>query len=388
MTNSVVVSLEFRFFMTEDGQFWTDSVNDNRFWQRYLDIFDTVYIVARVKKVAINQENWKSVGSDKIKFLPLSYYVGPIQMVKKLFRLNRELDKIGDLPYHFILRVPSFIGILLYRKLLKKNKKFALEVVGDPDDVFRKKTLQVQYVNFYRWLFVRELKLQCDKASAISYVTSDTLQKKYPANNNASVVACSDIELPDYFYTKPFRDFSQKKSFRLLFIGSLAQKYKGLDILLNALASPLLKDMVLHLTVLGDGKYRAEYEDLSLQLGIEEQIVFQGYITDTEEIYKSYLSADIFILPSLTEGLPRVIIEAMATSLPVIATSVGGIPELLDDTSLVEAGDVDQLAQKIYQFTHSFELLESEAQRNYLHAKQYHYSVLKEKREAFLRSIV
>lgn len=388
MTNSVVVSLEFRFFMTADGKFWTDSINDNTFWQRYLDVFDKVYIVARVKKVDKNQETWKNVGSSKIKFLPLSYYVGPTQMIKKLFHLDYELDKIATLSYRFILRVPSFISILLYRKLLKKNKKFALEVVGDPDDVFQTKTLQVKYVNFYRWLFVRELKLQCNQAMAVSYVTSTTLQQKYPANRSAFKIACSDIELPDYFYTKPFRNFSQKKSFQLLFIGSLAQRYKGLDILLKALTHPLLKDAMLQLTILGDGKYRKKYNDLVLQLGIEEQVVFKGYITDKKEIHKYYLSSDIFILPSFTEGLPRVIIEAMATSLPVIATSVGGTPELLDSTSLVKAGDIDQLAEKIYQFIHSSELLEKEAKKNYLHSMNYKHTLLQNRREDFFRRIL
>ena len=388
MINKVVVSLEFRFFMTADGQIWTDSIYGNEFWQRYLDVFDEVYIVARVKKVDKSQEAWKSVGNSKIKFLPLSYYIGPVQMIKKLFDLNRELSKIADLPYYFILRVPSFIGILLYRKLLKRNKRFALEVVGDPDDVFQADTLKAKNVDFYRWLFVQKLKMQCKSASFVSYVTSHALQKKYPVHANTITTYYSSIELPDYFYTKPFRDFAQKKSFKLLFIGSLAQPYKGFDVLLNALADPILDKEALELTILGDGKLREEYENLSIQLGIGDKVDFKGYITDKKEIYQYYLSSDIFILPSFTEGLPRVVIEAMSTSLPVIATNVGGIPELLNDTALVESGNVEQLAEKVYQFVDSAELLQREAERNYKEAGNYKYSILQNRREEFFRKML
>ncbi len=388
MTNKVVVSIEFRFFMTPDGKVWTDSMYDNEFWKRYLDVFNEVYIVARIKNVKTSQNTWKNVGNNKIKFLPLTYYLGPIQMIKKIFNLNHELNKVADLPYHFILRVPSFIGILLYKKLVKKNKKFALEVVGDPDDVFRADTLKVKFVDFYRWLFVRELKMQCSLASAVSYVTAHTLQKKYPVADNIFTTNYSSIELPDYFYIEPSRDFSQKTSFKLLFIGSLAQKYKGLDVLLEALAHPILNTDKLELTILGDGKYRKEYENLSIQLGIDDTVKFKGYITDKKEIHKYYLSSDIFILPSLTEGLPRVVIEAMSTSLPVIASNVGGVPELLDRNSLVEPGNIIQLAEKIHQFISSSEILFSEADKNYLESKNYKYTLLQNKREEFFRKIL
>lgn len=388
MENKVVVSLEFRFLMTPDGMIWTDSIYDNEFWQRYLDIFDEVYIVARVKKVDKSQQTWKSVGNSKIKFLPLTYYVGPIQIIKKVFDLNRELTKISDLPYHFILRVPSFIGILLYRKLLKRDKKFGLEVVGDPDDVFQVDTLKVKFVDFYRWLFVRELRMQCSSASAVSYVTANTLQKKYPANKDVFTTNYSSIELPDYFYSEPFRDFSQQKLLELLFIGSLAQKYKGLDILLKALAHSILNTADLKLTIVGDGMYKNEYEILSLELGIADKVSFQGYIADKKEIHKYYMSSDIFVLPSLTEGLPRVVIEAMSTSLPVIATNVGGIPELLNSTSMVDSGNVDQLAVKIEQFINDNELLYKEAKRNYIESKNYKYDLLQDRRKEFFRKII
>jgi len=388
MTNKVVVSLEFRFFMTPDGQVWTDSINDNGFWQRYLNVFDEVYVVARVKNVDKSQEIWKRVGSSNIIFLPLVHYIGPMEMMKNIFNLNRSIDKISDLPQHFILRVPSFIGILLYRKLRKKNKKFAVEVVGDPDDVFQPNTLKAKFVGFYRWLFVRELQMQCRAASAVSYVTSDTLQKKYPASSNAFTTNYSSIELPDYFYTEATRNFSQKKSFKLLFIGSLAQTYKGLDVLLKALVDPVLNNETLELVVLGDGKLRNEYENLVLELGIQDQVEFKGYITDKKEIYQYYLAADIFVLPSLTEGLPRVVIEAMSTSLPIIATNVGGTPELLNEIALVESGNIAQMSEKIYQFVNSSELLQKEAERNYLESNNYRYSLLQKRREEFFRKML
>ncbi len=98
------------------------------------------------------------------------------------------------------------------------------------------------------------------------------------------------------------------------------------------------------LLIVGDGELRAELEGLVRSLKLQEKIFFLGNRKDIPELLQA---ADIFVLSSLWEGQPIVLLEAMASGLPIIATSVNGIPEIITngrDGLLVDAGSVDGMA--------------------------------------------
>jgi glycosyltransferase involved in cell wall biosynthesis len=82
------------------------------------------------------------------------------------------------------------------------------------------------------------------------------------------------------------------------------------------------------LVITGDGELQASMADLAAQLGIAEQVRFLGFRTDMPFILKA---ADLFVLTSRWEGCPMVILESMALGVPVLATNVGGVPELVMD---------------------------------------------------------
>jgi len=99
----------------------------------------------------------------------------------------------------------------------------------------------------------------------------------------------------------------------------------------------------LRLLVVGDGAERATLEDHARRLGIDEAAVFTGFRTDVTDLLRA---ADIFVLPSLLEGMPHAVLEAMAVGLPVVASAVGGVPEVVahgDTGLLVSAGDAGLL---------------------------------------------
>ena len=139
------------------------------------------------------------------------------------------------------------------------------------------------------------------------------------------------------------------KVYDLLFAGRL-EDAKGVDVLIRAVS--ILQDRFkfeVKLAILGDGSKRAHLEDLSNQLKVTDEISFFGVQKDV----KSFLAASkIFVLPSRWEGLPVVILEAMANRMPIIATPVGGIPEVIEDGVngiLVEPENPEALAKKIYE---------------------------------------
>lgn len=96
----------------------------------------------------------------------------------------------------------------------------------------------------------------------------------------------------------------------------------------------------------GDGFYRRELEQLAVECGVARHVVFTGERADMDAVFRSF---DIFVLPSLREGMPVTVLEAMAASVPVIATQVGGIPKLLENGTgiLVDPEDADGLAENL-----------------------------------------
>jgi glycosyltransferase involved in cell wall biosynthesis len=128
---------------------------------------------------------------------------------------------------------------------------------------------------------------------------------------------------------------------RIVSVGRLAAP-KDFRTLVRALA--LLPRGAAEALIVGDGPDRAQLEAEIARLGLAEQVLLAGERRDVPELLAR---ADLFVLSSRSEGLPVSVLEAMAAGLPVIASSVGGLPELVADGEtgmLVEAGDVDDLA--------------------------------------------
>lgn len=131
---------------------------------------------------------------------------------------------------------------------------------------------------------------------------------------------------------------------RLVFVGRLAAA-KGLTILLEAVAK--VDDVTLDIA--GDGPDRKILEEKARSLGISDRVAFLGYRSQTQ-VRDLLRRSDIFVLSSFAEGLPVVLMEAMAAGVPVIATRVAGIPELVRDQEsglLVPPGDSDAAADAI-----------------------------------------
>lgn len=134
-------------------------------------------------------------------------------------------------------------------------------------------------------------------------------------------------------------------SLHLLTVARLSPE-KGLTILLDAIAMAQSKRADVHLTIVGDGPLRTALEEQVRRLRLTDSVTFAGAIGQ-DRIRTFYQDADAFVLSSFSEGLPVVLMEAMSTSLPVIASRITGIPELVRENTdglLVPPGNVDALA--------------------------------------------
>lgn len=132
---------------------------------------------------------------------------------------------------------------------------------------------------------------------------------------------------------------------RLLFVGRLAG-VKGVPVLLQALARLKTQHPALQLTLIGDGPERPRIEAEAKALGLGDNTRFLGYQSQ-DAVAEALQQSDLFVLPSFAEGLPVVLMEAMAAALPVVTTRIAGVPELVQDGEsglLVAPGDVDALS--------------------------------------------
>ncbi|MEZ5843184.1 MAG: glycosyltransferase family 4 protein [Hyphomicrobiaceae bacterium] len=129
----------------------------------------------------------------------------------------------------------------------------------------------------------------------------------------------------------------------LLFIGEL-RLLKGVDVLIDAIAL-LSSRRRISATVVGDGSDAALFQDMAREAGLADRIVFTGAMPAAE----AFSRGRVMVVPSRAESLPYIVLEAAARAMPLVATDVGGIPEIVKgtDTSLVAPGNAARLAEAL-----------------------------------------
>jgi len=372
----VDVVIEQRFYRCAEQKYWTDNAFPYDFWNRYLTVFSSVNIVARVSVVAEANANWKRVDGPGVSFISLPSYIGPYQFLRNLPNLVKVLYGRKLQPRHIIYRIPGILAAFYDVIARSRGQHYAAEVVGDPADVFAKGANTSVFRAFFSWLFSALLRKQCRGATAISYVTETSLQKRYPPNPNAFQTHYSSIQLnaDDYLLRNQYR---MTQPVKLLCIGNLSQPYKGCDFMLHTLARLNTQGAQFQLRWVGGGHLQPSMQKLANQLGLEQVVSFVGNLAERADINHELDQADVFVLSSRQEGLPRVLIEAMARSLVCVATNVGGVCELLPSEFIVERDDEGQLSAFLSQVSQldASELLRI-GQANNLKAHNYENSAL------------
>jgi len=383
----VDVVIEQRFYRCDQNKFWTDNAFPYAFWTRYLDVFTRVNIVARVSQVSAPKSDWKRVDGQDINFVNLPAYIGPLGFIKVLPRLIQILRLRKVVDRKIIYRVPSILSTFYNVFATTSDQSYGAEVVGDPADVFAVGASKNFFRPFFKWLFVKMLKAQCQGAVSLSYVTEYSLQQRYPPNPSGFDTHYSSIQLEKSDFNQRFK-YSLSLPIKIVCIGNLTQPYKGCDFMLETLAQLHKQQINCHVLWVGGGYLLAEMQLLAQQLGVDGQVEFIGNLASRELIRKQLDQADLFILTSRQEGLPRVLIESMARSLVCIATNVGGVKELIAKDFIIERDNKDQLVETIERVSQLTEkqLLEV-ATINYNKALEYNDESLNKRRQAMYQHL-
>ncbi|MBN2087485.1 glycosyltransferase family 4 protein [Candidatus Peregrinibacteria bacterium] len=169
---------------------------------------------------------------------------------------------------------------------------------------------------------------------------------------------------------------SKRDKFTILCVSRLTSR-KGISFLIKAFAKlNSTNDCVL--TIVGGGNREIELKNLAKDLGVDKSIEFLGAVSK-EEIPKSYRSSDVFVLPSLYEGMSNSCLEAMASGIPVVTTDTGGMKELLDNDMIIRKQDSESIFEVLNKLKNSPELCQQIGQSNLKTAEQMKWSVVAEK---------
>lgn len=181
---------------------------------------------------------------------------------------------------------------------------------------------------------------------ALSEEVKKTVEEVYGLPSQKIPVVFNGIDLSK---CQVKTDYKKKKVFKILHIGRFMD-VKNHELILKSFAQFVKQYPDARLELIGDGELRRKMEQLATELCIDKEVQFAGLQSN---VYPWLNDADVFILPSKFEGLPMTLIEAMGTGLPIIASAVGGVPDMLTngDAAILIRPERNQLVaslEKLY----------------------------------------
>lgn len=384
----LLVAADAHIFRTPDGHFWAKSLYGFSFWTRYLNVFDSVRIVARVKEVNDIDQKKLLVDGPGIEVYGIPFFQGPKQLLANYIKINKALKRIDFGCDAALLRMPSQTAFMVWRHL-RSDIPLAGEIVYDITNDLSS-TNQKPLVKLLDQITSRNLKRFCLKANGVSYVTERTIQEHYPSY--AKLHGESKTHFESYYstitlskdaYTSP-RLYNKGNRFTIV-LSSVAMnsERKGERVLIKAVKQCRDNGYNVDAIIIGDGTLKPSFEKLASELGISENIMFTGLLPSSDDVRKVMLNADMYVFPTQGEGLPRGIIEAMAIGLPVLSSPVGGIPEIINEKYLLDPNDSNAFAESICRLIDNPTELDQMSRENYLKAKKFDNELLQVKRDEF-----
>ena len=304
-----------------------------------------------------------------IKLAPRPYYGGSVSsFFKSIHKIAiptiRNIYTCINSADLIMIRIPSPIAIISWIFSRIQNKPYFVYIAGDVvkaashGDKYNKITERVIAKAASKYFRVLE-KIVC--YNTLSFAVGSDLYKEFNKVSKKCVMIIPSTITTEIITRK--RLDATKKEWSVLYVGRLVP-VKGIMYLLQAISILERRNkknkITLHLA--GDGYARSKLEKMADTLKISHMVKFHGRIPFGENMWNMYKRADLFVLPSLSEGIPKVILEAMAFGLPVIATNVGGIPDVVKHKKtglLVEPRSPEQLAQAIEEIIENKELREN-----------------------------
>ena len=289
--------------------------------------------------------------SPNLELVPQPYWGTSLSALPHFFAIFRAyLRTCRESDMIFVRGMCPYIGAL-YLCAFALQRPVCHWVVGNPVALLRTSTRRGKLLDLF----------------ALLYALQDRIQSRVGRWLTDGVFLCNGRELADAYRSPrtvatvssaireseflPRSDTCQGPTIRILFVGYIRPE-KGIEYLLDAVSRlTILQPWELYIVGPSDFPvYRRQLDAIVASRGISERVLWTGYSSYGEPLFDHLRAADLFVLPSLSEGTPHVLVEARANGLPCISTTVGGVPSSVTDgfdALLVPPKNSDALAQAI-----------------------------------------
>lgn len=283
-----------------------------------------------------------------------------------------------------IARVPSAIANRAASIAKKNGIPYLAEVIGCIWDSYWNYNLKSKLIALPAFLMMRNVVREANYAT---YVTEKFLQRRYPCT-------CESIHCSNVLIEQPMADIleqrlvkirNKEESEYILFTAAAVDvSYKGQEYVIRAMQ--LLKHEGIHLIYrLAGGGDQTRLADIAKECDVQDDVLFLGGLS-REGVENELDKADIYIQPSLQEGLPRSVIEAMSRACPCLGANTAGIPELISPECIFKRANPKDTARAIKELINSD--MAKYAKINFEKSKDYERQVLEDRRKNYYAKVI
>lgn len=371
----------------QDGTIYSPGQFPYSYWEPFLNSFEHLVVTGRGTDVDTDRNKLNISGGPNVSFALFPNINSPKGRLKHIRSVDKRLKQIVAEADGVIIRAVSDIGWLAYKHAKKMGKPIAMEMAACAWDSTWNHGNKLGKI--YAFIRRRRDRIITANADYVMYVSQQFLQERYPTNGQVECASNVRVDAIDEDAIEKRLEAIRKKEDEknlpsvIGLIGNLNNRIKGVEDTIKALARVQEEKPGCYVfRHLGPGNAEP-YKELVKSLGLEEVIYFDGMIQSGQEVLNWLHGIDLYLQPSYQEGVPRATIEAMSMGCPVIASTAGGIPELINAKWLIKPGDYHHLAELIIAMLDSPTSQIKAARENYVTSLEYTNDILVPRRQAF-----
>lgn len=372
------------FYKDKEGNYYSKGSLNSELWSRYLKNFEKLIVVGRTRTIENLGSNLSISNKKGVSFIDAPSISGIKLKIKNSRKVKRILiENINEVDF-VISRLPSEIGSEAIKIAIQLGKPYLVEVVGCAWDSMW------HYGNIKGILYAPVLYLRTrniiKKSNYVIYVTKEYLQKRYPSKGRC--ISCSDVEIKSIS-----KDTLEKRILKIENMngkklvlgtaGNIGVLYKGHENVIKAIHELKMIGIEVEYQLIGAGD-KLYLENKAREYDVIDNVKFVGVLKHSE-VFKWLDNIDIYIQPSLVEGLPRSVIEAMSRGCPTIGTNAGGIPELISSKYIYRKDSVEELVKLIIKIKND---MKDQAFSNYNKSLEFLSVKLDKKRDDYYNNIL
>lgn len=358
-----------------NGKHYSNNLPQAIWKDRYRQLFDEVIVYAR--NVEVDHCNETNSDYEGVTFALTKLGINKAELILKNKQIYEEIEQLV-LQCDFVVARMGFFGVLAAQCARRHGIPYTCEVVGSSWDDLWNYSISGKFAAC--WLQPR-VKREVKKSKYAVYVTNEYLQKEYPYGGKQVGISNVVLQRHDEKIFEARMDkivsYNEKTIYTIGTAAAIDVPYKGQRYVIEAIKKLRDKGIKCIYKLAGNGD-RSGLVEYAKALQIEDQLEFTGAIPH-EKMREYFSSLDIYAQPSLQEGLPRAMIEAMATGLPAIGFKTAGIPELIEKKYVCKQKSVDDLVDKIVALINDRNELYRVSKRNYEKSFEYEKDILEKR---------